>query len=301
MHRLREIVLLHPMRASFLLRPLLALTLLSTVTMASAQVLPNYALFDAKGKKLSYTRALSIVERGDIILFGELHNNSIAHWLQLELAKHLVDKGPLVMGAEMIEADDQATLDRYLRGEIDQAALDTLARLWQNHPTDYAPLVDLAKAKGLPFIACNVPRRYARAVSKGGFAALDTVPQNERAWIAPLPIAFDSTLPGYVKMLAMMGDHASPTMAMAQALKDATMAHFIAANTKEGARFLHFNGSFHSDFQEGIGWYLQRLRPDLKRVTIATVTQSQLNKLDAEHLSKADIILCVDEDVPGSY
>ena len=79
------------------------------------------------------------------------------------------------------------------------------------------------------------------------------------------------------------------------------MAHFIATNTKEGARFLHFNGSYHSDFQEGIGWYLQRLRPDLKRVTIATVTQSQLNKLDAEHLAKADIILCVDEDVPGSY
>jgi uncharacterized iron-regulated protein len=296
-----QIVLLHPMRIPILLRFLLVLTLLCSTAGSFAQVLPNYVLFDAKGKKLSYTRALGMVERGDIILFGELHNNSIAHWLQLELAKHLADKGPLLMGAEMIEADDQATLDRYLRGEIDQAALDTLARLWKNHPTDYAPLVDLAKARGLPFIACNVPRRYARAVSKGGFEALDTVPANERAWIAPLPIAFDPSLPGYVKMLAMMGDHASPTMTMAQALKDATMAHFIATNTKEGARFLHFNGSYHSDFREGIGWYLQRLRPDLKRVTIATVTQSQLNKLDAEHLAKADIILCVDEDVPGSY
>ena len=55
------------------------------------------------------------------------------------------------------------------------------------------------------------------------------------------------------------------------------------------------------DFQEGIGWYLHRLRPDLKRVTIGTVTQSQLNKLDAAFIGQADIILCVDEDVPGSY
>ena len=103
------------MRIPILLRFLLVLTLLCSTAGSFAQVLPNSVLFDAKGKKLSYTRALGMVERGDIILFGELHNNSIAHWLQLEMAKHLADKGPLLMGAEMIEADDQATLDRYLR------------------------------------------------------------------------------------------------------------------------------------------------------------------------------------------
>ena len=56
----------------------------------------------------------------------------------------MATRGPLVLGAEMLEADDQATLDRYLRGGIDSKALDTLARLWKNHATDYAPLVDLA-------------------------------------------------------------------------------------------------------------------------------------------------------------
>ena len=90
-------------------------------------------------------------------------------------------------------------------------------------------------------------------------------------------------------------------MAMAQALKDATMAHFIAKHAHKGTRFLHFNGSFHSDFQEGIGWYLARSRPDLKRVTIATVTQDQVNKLEAEHLGQADIIICVDAAIPGTH
>ena len=78
------------------------------------------------------------------------------------VAQELAARGPLVMGAEMIEADDQTVLDRYLRGEIDQAAFDTLACLWPNHATDYAALVDLAKEKNLPFIATNVPRRNAR-------------------------------------------------------------------------------------------------------------------------------------------
>jgi uncharacterized iron-regulated protein len=267
----------------------------------TAQVRPAYALFDAKGKAVGHKQLLKRAAEAEVVLFGELHNNPVAHWLQLVVARELAAKGPLVMGAEMIEADDQVTLDRYLRGEIDAKGLDTLARLWKNHPTDYAPLVDLAKANKLPFIATNVPRRYARAVSRGGFEALDTVPELERAWIAPLPIAFDPALPGYVKMLEMMEGHGTPAMVKAQALKDATMAHFIALNLRPGARFLHFNGSFHSDFHEGIGWYLSRLRPGLRQFTIATVTQEQLKRLDAEHLGRADIILVVDATFPGSY
>ncbi len=279
-----------------LLLPLLILPII-----ASAQVRPNYALFDAKGRKLSYDKLVKRAAEAEVVLFGELHNNPVAHWLERAVAEELAARGPLVLGAEMIEADDQAALDRYLRKEIDQAGLDTLARLWKNHPTDYAPLVDLAREKGLPFVATNVPRRYARAVSQGGFEALDTLPQEQRAWIAPLPIAYDATLPGYVKMMTMMGDHATPNMPKAQALKDATMAHFIRANLKPGARFLHFNGSYHSDFHEGIGWYLRRARPDLKVVTIATVTQDQLDRLEGEYLDQADIIIVVDGTFPGSY
>lgn len=269
--------------------------------LASAQALPAYTLFDGQGRKVSHTKFLRTVANADVVLFGEEHNNPIAHWLQLKVAQDLAARGALIMGAEMIEADDQATLDRYLRGEIDQAAFDTLARLWKNHATDYAPLVDLAREKKLPFIATNVPRRHARAVSKGGFEALDTLSSRQRAWIAPLPIAFDPDLPGYVKMLAMMEGHGTPDMVKAQALKDATMAHFIVQHQQQGSRFLHFNGSYHSDFHEGIGWYLQRARPDLKQVTITTVSQDQLDRLDPEFKGRADLILCVDASMTRTY
>jgi len=283
------------------MRAVLLVTLLLFTTLAGAQVLPAYALFDGNGKKLSHKQLLRTVSNGDVILFGELHNNPIAHWLQLEVARELAASGPLVMGAEMIEADDQAALDRYLRGEIDQKGLDTLARLWPNHGTDYAPLVDLAKEKQLPFVASNVPRRYARAVSKGGFEALDTVPAAERVWMAPLPITFDPTLSRYVHMLELMEGHGTPEMVKAQALKDATMAHFISSNTRSGARFLHFNGSYHSDHHEGICWYLKRARPELKQVTLTTVSQEQLAKLDPENRNAADIIICVDASMTGTY
>ena len=283
-----------------LLRSSLTALLLLACTLLPAQ-LPAYALFNAKGRPLAHKGMMKRLKQADIILFGELHNNAIAHWLQLEVTRELVAAGPLVLGAEMIERDDQTTLDRYLRGEIDPAAYDTLARLWKNHASDYKPLVDLAKAHDLPFVAANVPRRYARAVNRGGFEALDTVPGTERAWIAPLPIAFDPELPRYRYMLTMMGDHGTPDMVKAQALKDATMAHSIVEHFRPGHRFIHYNGSFHSDYFEGINWYLQRMRPDLKRITIATVTQAEVNRLHTDHLGQADIIIVVDEDVPGTY
>lgn len=259
-----------------------------------------YRLFTAQGKPAKHKAFMKSLAGADVILFGEQHNSAIAHWLQLVVARELAAKGPLAMGAEMIEADDQATLDRYLRGEIDQAAFDTLARLWKNH-SDYAPMVDLAKEKGLRFIATNVPRRYASLVYRGGFEALDTLPDAEKQWIAPLPIAYDPELPGYKAMLDMGHGHASPTMPMAQALKDATMAHFILTNCKPGTPFLHFNGTYHSDNYEGIVWYLKRARPELRIVTIATTTQADASKLEAEHKGKADLILVVDEAVPGTY
>src|SRR5690606_10768480 len=154
-----------------------------------------YQIYNAKGKKVTYERMLRALKKRDIVLFGELHNNPIAHWLQWELTHDLDIKVPLILGAEMIEADNQGELDAYLEGRIDQKALDSTARLWGNHKTDYAPLVDFAREKNLRFIATNVPRRYAGLVHKGGgFQALDSLSPEERSWIAPLPIPFDPNL-----------------------------------------------------------------------------------------------------------
>ena len=110
----------------------------------------------------------------------------------------------------MIEADNQKQLDQYLKGEINQKQLDSTARLWSNHKTDYKPLVDFAKDNNRHFVATNIPRRYASMVSKKGFEALETLTAEEKSWIAPLPIPYDAELPGYVEMMKMMGDHTSP-------------------------------------------------------------------------------------------
>lgn len=278
----------------------LSLLLLFTIVL-HAQNKKSYQLFDKNGKKVSYDKLLKASLKTQVVLFGEYHNNSVSHWLQLELTKDVAAKTPVVLGAEMIEADNQTQLNQYLKGEIDQKKLDSTARLWKNYPTDYKPLVDFAKENNFDFIATNIPRRYASMVSKKGFEVLETLTPEEKTWIAPQPIPYDASLPGYVEMMKMMGDHTSPNMPKAQASKDATMAYFINKNLKANRVFIHYNGTFHSDNFDGINWYLKTYNPSIEIVTISTVEQKDISKLEKENYNKADFILVIDEDVTKTY
>jgi uncharacterized iron-regulated protein len=266
-----------------------------------AQEKSPYALFTKSGNKTNYAKLLRAASQSEVILFGEYHDNSVVHWLELELAKDLTKQTALTLGAEMLEADNQSQVNAYLAEKITQKQLDSLARLWPNYKTDYKPLVDWAKEKSLPFIATNVPRKYASLVYKKGFDALLELSDSEKNWMTPLPIFYDANLPGYANMLAEMGGHGGENLPKAQAIKDATMAHFIGKNLPAKGVFLHYNGTYHSDNFEGIGFYLKRALPELKIITISTVTQADLNALAPENLSKADFILVIDEDATKTY
>lgn len=267
----------------------------------TAQGKSPYTLYTKKGKKVSYKKMQRTLAKKDIVFFGEMHNNAIAHWLQLAFTKDCDQTRDLVLGAEMFEQDNQEALDRYLQGKITAKQLDSQARLWKNYPTDYAPLVNYAKANSIPFAATNIPRRYAALVARGGFAALDTLPALTKNWMAPLPMEYDPNLPGYKKMLEMMPGHGGENLPKAQASKDATMAWFILKYFQPGKLFIHFNGTYHSENGEGILWYLQKSRPELRLGSIATVVQKDTGKLEAEHRGKADFILCVEADMTTTY
>ncbi len=282
---------------------ILALLLIVSLSFSSiGQDLSPYSIFNSDGKKVKAKKMLKSLLKSDVVFYGELHNNSIAHWLELKLLQELDQQTDVSIGAEMFESDNQKALNAYLSDKINQSQLDSMARLWPNYSTDYKPLVDYAKLNNLPFIATNIPRKYASRVYKeGGFEALNNLDALEKNWIAPSPIAFDIELSQYKNMLTMMGDHGSVDMVKAQAIKDATMAHFIHLNLKENQLFYHINGSYHSDFHQGILWYLKRLNPNLNIKTITTVEQDQLKSMHKDHLNKADFIIVVDSEMTKTY
>jgi uncharacterized iron-regulated protein len=262
---------------------------------------PAYYLFNKAGKSIKYEKMLKEAADADIVLFGELHDNPISHWLQLELTKDLFDlkKDNLVLGAEMFESDNQVILDEYLRGMISQSSFESEARLWPNYKTDYKPLVEFAKTNKLNFVASNVPRRYASLVNRKGFEGLDELSDEAKAFLPPLPVKYDPELNCYKSMMEMegMGSHVTPNFPKAQAIKDATMAHFILKNWSPGQLLIHYHGAYHSENYESIFWYLKQENPDLKIVTIHTVSQDDVTKLEEKNTGKADFTISVDEDM----
>ncbi|HOW21973.1 MAG TPA: hypothetical protein PLA42_06215, partial [Tenuifilaceae bacterium] len=64
---------------------------------------------------------------------------------------------------------------------------------------------------------------------------------------------------------------------------------------------IHYNGSYHSDNKEGIVWYINRTNPNLRVVTVATVMQTDVDKLDAANLGIADFIIVVPESMTRTY
>ena len=290
------------------MKPILNVCIFILATLvATAQDKQAYRVFDSKGKESDYAQLLKQSKKADVVFFGEQHNNPISHWLQIELAEDLEKEtsGKLIMGAEMFERDNQAILNEYLSGQISSKNFEEEARIWDNYATDYKPLVELAKSKKLPFIATNVPRRYANMVYKQGLESLNPLTSEAKSWIAPLPIEVDMNLPSYQAMIKMMGGHgsaaASDNLVKSQAVKDATMGYFIAQNLKKGHVFLHFNGSYHSDLKEGTVWYLRKYAAGKDVVNIATVEQDNIDKLDQENLGKADFIICVPAKMTKTY
>jgi uncharacterized iron-regulated protein len=266
---------------------------------------PAYRLFDEKGKNASYKDMIKEASEADIVFFGELHDNPICHWLEYEVTADLyAAKGKnLMLGAEMFESDNQLILNEYLGGLIKEKNFETEARLWPNYKTDYKRLLNFARDSSISFTATNIPRRYAAMVNKSGFEILNTLDKNALQFIAPLPINYDSALACYADMAKMMGDspsHVTSNICRAQAMKDATMAHFILQNFSKGKTFLHFNGSYHSDRFQSIIWYLKQADPSLKIVTISSVEQADVDELKKESEGLANFIIVVAETMSKS-
>jgi uncharacterized iron-regulated protein len=244
------------------------------------ETMDAYKIYSQNGKSASFEEMAKTLAKNDVILFGEMHNNPIDHWLQIELVKYLANKHKLTLGAEMFERDDQLVLTEYLLGKIKLDHLKKEAKLWPNYETDYAALVEFAKENEVEFIATNVPRRYASLVSREGPIALDSLSEEAKRFLPQLPLLVDSNDVGYLDMRGMMGGHGHGMnidyLIAAQALKDYSMASSIAQHMQEDGIFIHFNGSFHSQKFAGINTYLINLKPKTSIGVIASVESDDL-------------------------
>jgi uncharacterized iron-regulated protein len=288
---------------------LTSLLLISVISYTRGQSKRAYQLFSSNGEIAEYEDMIENLSKSDMVFFGEYHDNPIAHWMQLEMSKSFYEiKGEkLYFGAEMFESGNQLVLDEYLKGFYpEDKMIPEVTQMWNNYKTDYKPLLDFAKENNLRFIATNIPRRYASMIYKKGLGALQELSPEALELVSPdIEKYFDPNVKAYAEMAEMMGGHVPENMLniqASQASKDATMAHFSLKNFKEGDFLFHFEGSYHSNYNQGIIWWVNQINPNLSIKSITTVSQSEWAEMTAEEKSSiADYIIVVADNMTKTY
>lgn len=274
----------------------------------------------ASGRDITLAQLVDDAARADVIFFGEQHDDPQTHRAELALLTAVGERrGSVILSLEMFERDVQPLLDAYLAGRMTEADFRAQSRPWPNYEADYRPMVELAKAKGWPVIAANVPRRYASTVSRYGLPAIDSLNAADRAYVArELICPKDQYYANFVEVMG--GGHsgapqasapASPMSGMtdlfyqAQCIKDETMAESIVmARTKVGvsAVVVHFTGSFHSDFGLGTVARVRRRMPALSTVVVSAVPiispASPASAKASEYTDRGQFIIFVSRTLP---
>jgi len=261
----------------------------------------------ASGRTVSFDELVTAAAAADLVFFGEQHDDPETHFAEFALLEGIGRIRPrAIVSLEMFERDVQPLVDGYLSGRLNETEFLAGSRPWDRYATDYRALVLLARARGWPVVAANVPRPIASAVSRKGLAALDTLPPASRAWAAR-----ESSCPHdkyFANFAETMKGHSGPGPApdtvgagmvterfyQAQCVKDETMGEAIANAyaTSPGAIVVHYNGSFHSDFALGTAERAKRRAPGAKSLVVTAIpVASPASAVLGDNAARADYVI----------
>jgi uncharacterized iron-regulated protein len=247
----------------------------------------NYRVFHGDGSPATLDNIIEAAQRVNVTFIGETHDDPVAHYLEAEVLKRAA--GPnWALSLEMFERDVQGVVDEYLNGLIEERDLIASGRAWGNYRSDYKPLIEIAKDMHMPVIAANAPKRYVDIVSKKGQAGLMALSADAKRVLPPLPYAtasqayrerFEREMNEEMGKAKAASQHKSKPAEhraeadyalQAQSLWDASMADSIARFLKEhpDKHVLQINGSFHSEYHQGILEHLERYRPDTTALVV---------------------------------
>ena len=283
----------------------------STAPTPVAAANPAQRVVTAAGATVPFAQLADAAAKADVVFFGEQHDDEETHRAELALLTAIGERrGKVILSLEMFERDVQGLVNDYLAGRLAEADFRAQSRPWPNYGSDYRPLVELAKAKGWPVVASNVPRRLASTVSKRGLPAVDSLPATDRAFVArELSCPKDKYYENFVEVMG--GGHGGAGGGMpaaapgarsmtdlfyeSQCVKDETMAEAIAeaySRAGSGAIVVHFNGSFHSDFGLGTASRVRRRLPSAKTVVVSAVpVPAPATANAAEYLDRGQFII----------
>jgi uncharacterized iron-regulated protein len=232
----------------------------SIISSVKAPVEPEEIFRLPEGKPIVFAQLLNDLGTTRVIFVGESHDQIEHHQIQVRMINDLVAKGKdVVIGMEMFEKSQQATLDRWSQGLLTEEEFleeSQWEKTWGMDPELYKGILDAAKTHHLKILGLNVPRNLVRTVAENGMQGLspedrkllpelDLSNRQHRAYIATI---FESHGKGSAK--------AFEKFYQAQCLWDEGMAQslseFLESPQAAGKTVLVFAGSGHIVFGFGI-------------------------------------------------
>lgn len=228
----------------------------------------------ADGELVSEADLIEAAAAADFVMIGERHDNRDHHRLQARLVRSLQRAGqPRAVAFEMIAADRQLDIVEHLDRHPEDAlglgaAVDWERSGWPDWAL-YEPIARAALANGAQIVAADLNEAQKRAVFDAGARALRTSFVRRTGLDRDFPADMISDLEAELRE-AHCGQ-ASPEvvrgMYQVQRARDAMMAdRLAAASGKAGGILIAGNGHVRND--RGVPWYLARLEPEGRTLTI---------------------------------
>lgn len=190
------------------------------LALATAVVWPSPALARSglkvweasRDQVISLEAAVVVSARARLITVGELHDQLSHHLAQAAVIKaYHTAKIPLAVGLEMWRQTDQAALDDWLNGKLDESQMaQALKRNWSRSWPLYREIFLYCRDNGLDMVALNLDREVTRKVAAKGYGALS---EAEKQTVPPLKCELESAYKTYLqeifdKHISQMKAHA---------------------------------------------------------------------------------------------
>jgi uncharacterized iron-regulated protein len=229
----------------------------------------------ADGRPVSEAELLAAASAADFVLIGERHDNRDHHRLQAKIVSALQQdaRRQRAVAFEMISADRQLDIVEYLDAHPGDAAglggaLDWVTSGWPDW-TVYEPIARAALANGAQIVAADLDAEQRHAVFDRGVLGLRTSFVRRTGLDQDFPAALTNALRDELEEAhcGRMSPEVVSGMYQVQRARDATLAdRLAAASGKAGGILIAGNGHVRND--RGVPWYLARLKPTARTLSI---------------------------------
>ncbi|MCL4819585.1 MAG: ChaN family lipoprotein [Vicinamibacteria bacterium] len=211
----------------------------------TAPLVLDAATDTATGQALSPDELAAKLDGVRLLFVGESHTSIEFHNVQLAVLQALARRGrPVLLGLEMFPYTEQAALDLWNAGTVDEAAFVTQSRwyrMWGYHWNYYRDIFLAARAAKIQVHAVNTPREVVSAVRKKGFKDLTPdeaahIPERIDVDDAEHMKLFRAFFEGGDGMHSTMSEEMWTAMFRAQCTWDATMGYNAVQALKKDGR-----------------------------------------------------------------